>query len=1105
MMLRKLDSVFICSLLLSVCAFAAEPRNFEIPAGDAAQALRDFSAQSGLQMLFEYRSVKGHQTRALSGEFDAQSALAALLRDSGLAFEFVNERTVAIRARRKNAEIDSSAAPTPAAATLQLARVEDGASKAAGDLQIASERESRNGDRISSAGNSDVQNSKGIPEILVRGSRSLNTDIPRTEDDPQPYVVFDAQEIERSQAVNLEDFLRTRLPMNAASGSNAQMTGVANTTSSIDLRGLGADQTLILVDGRRMPGLPRGISEAGGPTFQVLQPDINGIPLAAVERIEVLPSTAGGIYGGSATGGVINIIMRRDFSGLEARASYANTFDTDAAVKRLDASAGFSLEGGRTQITLAVSSSSANTLTLGDRNFAARAVALQLKNNPDAITASTAPPPGATVNIRSASGDLTLDSRYGGATLGSNITHLPLGYAGPASDNGAALLANADSYNLDLPNDPNGLQRSLVSAPSIESISMNLRRSFSPHFDGFLDLSSLGNKSRSLGGYYATPNSVFALPADADNNPFGQDINVSFPTPGLARESRTRSSTERIGAGVIGRLQAWTGELAYSWNRSRLQSTGSQLVVDAAGEAALRTGLPVPDGRPALNALQEGNTFPIDFAPYLLPDPNYFVGPMDTVLKDATLRLSGPVMRLPAGRLNLSFLAERREETIESGFIQSVNSVTREPSYGFMPERWRNANSYYLEARLPLIASAWGFAFAQELELQASVRRDDYETVSSARSQYNGLPSKEGPFPLIVNSTSRFASTDYTLGLRFVPSRSLTVRASFGTGFLPPSILQISSRENIFNFPFGLTDPKRGNTDTYVGQPWAFILGGSPDVKPELSESLSAGLIFTPMFAPGLRLSVDYTRIEKTDEIQSLLGKEQFLLDNEEIFAHRITRGARLPGDPAGWAGPVTALDVTNINIANTEVEAYDFQLDYTVANERFGELHGYAVVTWEPRFRNRILATDPLVERVGFTGGPLEWRGNFGLNWQRGAWGLGWNAQYYDSYLIYGALPSPLTPAQVAARENSVLGQGSATVPDQIYHDLIVTYQFGGSAWAGGLLANTEFSAGIQNLFDKLPPILASTSATAAGYSTYGDPRLRRYALSFRKSFGFQ
>src|SRR5205085_1980006 len=88
--------------------------------------------------------------------------------------------------------------------------------------------------------------------------------------------------------------------------------------SAINLRGLGIDKTLILVNGRRMAG----VNYSRGDEMRTYQPDLNGIPLAAVERIEVLPSSASAIYGGSAMGGVINVILKKNYQGGEARYSY---------------------------------------------------------------------------------------------------------------------------------------------------------------------------------------------------------------------------------------------------------------------------------------------------------------------------------------------------------------------------------------------------------------------------------------------------------------------------------------------------------------------------------------------------------------------------------------------------------------------------------------------------------------------------------------------------------------------------------------------------------------------------------------------------------------
>jgi len=154
--------------------------------------------------------------------------------------------------------------------------------------------------------------------------------------------------------------------------------------SSINLRGLGENQTLILVDGRRLPPRPGVVSGFG-------QPDINGIPLAMIERIEVLPSTSSGIYGGGATGGMINIITRKDFSGVVLGFNYVNTFDTDAAKRRADLMATFNLRGGTTIFTLTASRSDSTDLLTQDRDFAVRSRQLLQKTSPSSILSSSTP------------------------------------------------------------------------------------------------------------------------------------------------------------------------------------------------------------------------------------------------------------------------------------------------------------------------------------------------------------------------------------------------------------------------------------------------------------------------------------------------------------------------------------------------------------------------------------------------------------------------------------------------------------------------------------------------------------------------------------------
>jgi len=195
---------------------------------------------------------------------------------------------------------------------------------------------------------------------------------------------------------------------------------------------------------------------------------------------------------------------------------------------------------------------------------------------------------------------------------------------------------------------------------------------------------------------------------------------------------------------------------------------------------------------------------------------------------------------------------------------------------------------------------------------------------------------------------------------------------------------------------------------------------------------------------------------------------------------------------PGYTGGVVTAIDLSSINIAATRLQAYDAQADYTLETDRAGALHFYAVATREPLLERRTVPTASFVDFVGFDSGVLEWRGNVGLDWSRGSWMLGWNAQYYDSYLVYA-------PGSTAATiATAILNQGSATIPSQTYHDVFARYRFGGSSTlTHGVLANTEILVGIQNVFNTSPPIVVS-----GNYSTYGDPRLRRYSITLRHNF---
>ncbi len=414
------------------------------------------------------------------------------------------------------------------------------------------------------------------------------------------------------------------------------------------------------------------------------------------------------------------------------------------------------------------------------------------------------------------------------------------------------------------------------------------------------------------------------------------------------------------------------------------------------------------------------------------------------------------------------------------------------------PEKGSTTGSAYVELTAPLVAAANARPGILGLELQASYR---YDTTDIVGRSWAGsrivIPALEGPYPQADVIDVSVEGNQYTLGLRYQPVEQLALRASYGEGVLPPPILKLAPSTFPANLLFLIasryTDPKRGGqTLTSLAE---FTSLGSPDLLPEQSASFSAGMIFTPRSLPGLRLSVDYTKIDKVDEIGSINLQDLINLE-DQAFASRITRGPLTPADQAlGYTGgPIVALDGGTVNVASSSMEAFDLQLDYTW-HTALGEFRASVMGTYQPHLQQQILRSEPVKERVGYNLGPLKKRGNVGLTWARDAWSLGWNMQYYDSYLVYAG--EPIDPS-LAVRN------GSPVIPSQNYHDLYGRYRFGDnqrSRWAG-LLNNVELRMSVKNVLDTSPPIVTDNYLGYFSVSPYGDPRLRSYAITLSKSF---
>ncbi len=343
-LLRRLLASLVVVLCLGVGSVlrADEPaKSFDIPTGDAAAALKKFSEQSGNQVIFPEDAVAGAVTSELKGDYAPAEAMTHLLAGSGLKSHRDAKSGSFAVTRQANLQPDLDPNVSRAIAQDSVRPAKNPRTE-----------ENTNGEKVIN-----------LDTFEVFGQKTLNMDIARTEHDPQAYHILTAAEIDRSGAANIEDFLRARLSMTAQFRPSSRGYGIiTGNTSSVNLRALGANETLILVDGRRMSGVISFGGNAPG------QPDLNEIPLNSIERIEVLPTSASAIYGGAALGGVVNIVLKKRYTGGEIRYSYDAPMNSSSYRSTVSFTSGAALNEGKTNIMISGQYSDGRPLTVGARD-----------------------------------------------------------------------------------------------------------------------------------------------------------------------------------------------------------------------------------------------------------------------------------------------------------------------------------------------------------------------------------------------------------------------------------------------------------------------------------------------------------------------------------------------------------------------------------------------------------------------------------------------------------------------------------------------------------------------------------------------------------------
>jgi iron complex outermembrane recepter protein len=990
-----------------------------------AKALAELAREGGVELLFDPKLVQGLNGNAVQGRLSAEAALAILLAGSGVGYRITPDGAFVL--------VAAPAAKAPGSG--------DGA----------------------------------IAEILVVGRRTQNVDIRRAEDDIQPYHVATADDLETAHRDTVDEYMRAREPADTqVRQPNQDFTQLGSTRSAIDLRGFGSQQTLVLIDGQRMPSLPSFQGEFN-------QSDLNGVSIGSIDRIETLTSTAGGIYGPGAIGGVVNVVLRRDYRGETLNLTSGVTDRGDAAQVRLEGRIGFTPDHGATDIMLFGAYAASEPLLAGQRDLAERARALAAANDPKDFAASGQV--SNAITISSINGNLTLAPQFGGASLGSPFTFLPINFVGTQAQRIATLVANGGKVTPILPEDDTGVGQYLLSNPAVASFIFSVRHRLSDNVELFADGLYFFNAGTFRGGGLDIPP---IAPANSPNNPFLQNIIYRFPEPDVMDLERLTTVEDRFIVGLIATLPwGWKATADYAIGGASVGLSASGRTLPIPYGAAIATGAAGPGGLPVVSPLGNWSAFLAASAAYLQPES---VGDsLNNRFSDPSLRLAGPVVSLPGGPLTLTLLGESREERIPASVALFADpGLSATPIIITLPVRTKSDSSAYAELLAPIAPADARFPLLRGLEVQLAARFDD----TAITLPEDGTPGSPSNNRLI---TVRSGAASYTAGFRVLPIPALMLRASVATGQLPPTITQLQTMSATISNDTN-PDPRRGGEPLTADGSFVVLSGGSHDVRAEQARTLSLGAVLNPSGAGGPRLSADFSRTVTTGEIEPfLLNRDQLVLA-EASYPRRVVRAPLTDADRAmGFTvGRVIELNTGMINSGWSVVDAIDFRLDWALPAGPFGRFRLYGRATWEPNDVQHIAPGQPAINQVDFSDGPLAWRANVGVEWTRGPLSIDLNAQYFDSYSVTYINP-PFPNAQLLAF------QGAERIPSQTYIDLALARRFDVRGQAGPLKV-VEVRLGIQNLFDRLPPIVAAPAGP--GYSPYGDPRGRRFELSVSSRF---
>ena len=860
-----------------------------------------------------------------------------------------------------------------------------------------------------------------------------------------PVQVVTREAIDKLGVTNTEQLFAT-ISANSQVGANTTAQGAGASTygeSAISLRGLGQNRTLVLVNGRRLANYATDGTAV----------DINSIPLAIIERVEILKDGASGVYGSDAVAGVVNFITRKNFKGVEVSA-YAGTPTEKGGGQSTKGSILFGFgDMDKDHYTAMASLDIAKESAIYGRT---RSYANRAWDNGGLFDVSATP-----------SGNLIV------GTTGSSP-----GIGNPLSPDNCA--ANGSGYDANLGTCRFNSSPFVPLLPDVNRVNAaaTLRARVNDNNDFFIEGFLSNNKTVTTEQYspynnsflstdfaFATKGITPAIVMNPTNPAYqsvvlpylqaydaahgttlaGGPISVSYrAVDGGPRVHTDNSTLLHLATGFEGSLFGLDYDAVYSHNTSTVKETTQS------GYQTQTALVQLLSGNDAFNPFVEHQSAALAKQ---IAATNY-VGPMisSTLSTDAIdAKVSRSLATLPGGDLTGAFGVSFRKEQLD--LSPSAAYMSGDVSgYGgqVLPlNATRNSHSVFAEIDAPIFKS---------LEADLSVRNDHYPNAST---------------------------TNPKVSLSYTPLSEVKLRGSYGKGFREASLPELYNPQTVgttatFKDPKCLADPRYAANPTVCNGQWNQTLGGNPDLAPEKSKQYSFGLVLEPI--KNMSATVDYYHI-KVNNLVTTLGA-QFLVDQESDgvpgYAGLVTR------DPT--TGLITNIENVNLNAGSVETAGIDFDLNWKSSKSSLGQFGVNFNGTWMLKY-DETLPDGTVQPSVGATltpdGTPLaaveaggilfRWKHSLTGSWEYGNFGLQLTQNFQSKYLD-------------SSRADCSTDIECATPVKQ---KSFQTWDLQG-AFSG--FQNLTLRLGVKNVFDRKPPAAVTLGQYfQVGYDpTYYDPHGR-------------